>query len=121
MAGSASKFLLAGILVAAIGVAVLGQTAPRQCGYDRWPVKILGDKDRQRVNFAPEDTTVARLAPIPIHEVPYPRDKRIAPEEFKVYRLRARLLQIRAEKDSDLHLIIADLEKPDIRMIAEIP
>lgn len=30
-------------------------------------------------------------------------------------------MQVRSEKDSDLHLIIADLDKPEVRMIAEIP
>ena len=53
---------------------------------------------------------------IPIHEVPYPRDKRIAPEEFKLYRVRAKLIQVRAEKDSDLHLIIEDLARRTFRL-----
>jgi hypothetical protein len=99
----------------------LGQAAPKQCGYDRWPVKILGDKDRNLVTLTPIGSTVAQLAAIPIHETPYPRDKRIAPEELKVYRIRAKLIQIRPEKDSDLHLIVEDLDKPQVRMIAEIP
>jgi len=99
----------------------LGQAAPKQCGYDRWPVKILGDKDRNVVSLTPIDTTVAELTAIPIHEIPYPRDKRIAPEELKVYRIRAKLIQVRPEKDSDLHLIVEDLNKPQLRMIAEIP
>jgi len=99
----------------------LGQAAPKQCGYDRWPVKVLADKDRARVNFTPIDSTIAELVAIPIHEIPYPRDKRIAPEEMKVYRIRAKLVQVRTEKDSDLHLILEDPDKPEVRMIAEIP
>jgi len=98
-----------------------GQAAPRQCGYDRWPVKVLVDKDRQQVDFNPFDTTIAKLVGIPIHEIPYPRDRRIEPEELRVYRLRARLVKIRHEQDSDLHLILADLDKPSIQMIVEIP
>jgi hypothetical protein len=97
------------------------QWVPRRCGYDRWPVKIISDKDRSRVNFTPTDTTVAKLASIPIHEIPYPRDRRIAPEELKVYKLQAMLIRVKRERDSDLHLIIADLDKPKVRMIAEIP
>ncbi len=92
-----------------------------QCGYDRWPVKILGDKDRQRVNFQPLDTTVAKLGQIPIHEIPYPYDRRIPPEELRVYRVKARLLKVKHEKDSDVHLLLGDLEDTDKRMIAEIP
>src|SRR5437660_713276 len=116
MAGTANKLSLVLLVLVSGYVAVFGQAAPKQCGYDRWPVKILGDEDRKLVNFTPVETTVAALVAIPIHEVPYPRDKRIAPEELKVYHIRAKLLEIRAEKDSDLHLIIADLEKSDVRM-----
>jgi hypothetical protein len=32
-------------------VSAPGQTAPGQCGHDRWLVKTLKDKDRNRVNF----------------------------------------------------------------------
>jgi hypothetical protein len=100
---------------------MLGQTVPRQCGYDRWPVKTLADKDRGRVDLKPIDTTVAKLGAIPIHEIPYPYDRRIAPEEFHVFRIKARLLKIKREQDSDLHLLVADLSEPDKRMIVEIP
>jgi hypothetical protein len=94
---------------------------PRQCGYERWPVKILSDKDRERVQFAPVEITIAKLASIPIHEIPYPRDKRIAPEELTVYRIRGTLIEVRPEQDSDLHIIVADLSRQDLRMIVEIP
>jgi hypothetical protein len=97
MASIASRFGLVAVLSLTIGGAVFGQVAQRQCGYDRWPVKILSDKDRERVNFTPVEITIAELTSIPIHEIPYP------------------------EQDSDLHLIVADLRKPDIRMIVEIP
>ena len=121
MANIASRFCLVALLACTSGVTGLGQASPRQCGYDRWPVKILSDKDRQRVNFNPVETTIAKLASIPIHEIPYPRDKRIEPEELTTYKVRGRLIEVRPEADSDLHLIIADLDKPEIRMIAEIP
>jgi hypothetical protein len=97
------------------------QVRPGQCGYDRWPVKILNDKDRSRVDFHTIDSTVSTLSAIPIHEIPYPYDRRIAPEELRVYHLKARLVSVRHEADSDLHLILADLNQPDKRMIAEIP
>jgi len=121
MAKCVSSFVLAiGSLLLFASMAA-GQAAPRQCGYDRWPVKVLVDKDRQQVDFNPFDTTIAKLVGIPIHEIPYPRDRRIEPEELRVYRLRARLVKIRHEQDSDLHLILADLDKPSIQMIVEIP
>jgi hypothetical protein len=34
-------------------------------------VKMPTDKDRNRVNFKPTETRVAKLASIPIHEIPY--------------------------------------------------
>src|SRR5260370_33279338 len=121
MAKCVSKFAIAiGSLLLLASLAA-GQAAPRQCGYDRWPVKVLVDKDRKRVDFNPVDTSIAKLISIPIHEIPYPRDRRIEPEELRVYRLRARLVKIRHEQDSDLHLILADLDKPSIQIIVEIP
>src|SRR5438876_4622497 len=106
MRSIASKSFLICAVVLISGAAALGQAAPRQCGYDRWPVKILSDKDRQRVNFVPVETTIAKLAAIPIHEIPYPRDRRIEPEELRTYKLRGKLIEVRPEKDSDLHLIV---------------
>jgi hypothetical protein len=107
------------MLAAALGAA--GQAAPGQCGYERWPVKILADKDAARVDLKPVDTTVTKLVALPIHEIPYPEDRRIGPEELHVYRVRARLLAVYHEQDRDLHLVIADVEQPKVTMIAEIP
>lgn len=120
MADTASKFSSV-VFILLTNTAAFSQTVPNQCGYDRWPVKILSDKDRGRVNFTRVETTVAKLSAIQIHEIPYPRDRRIEPEELKVYKIRAKLIAIKLEQDSDLHLIIADLDKPEMRMIAEIP
>lgn len=115
--------LLTILVLSALAAAPAQQpkAGPRECGYDRWPVKILADKDRDRVNFRPVDSTVAELGAIPIHEVPYPRDRRIAPEELQVYRVRAKLLKVTRQQDSDLHLLLADLDDSGARMIAEIP
>src|SRR5262249_40221285 len=113
--------LLAALFMLGASAYAPGQVAPGQCGHDRWPVKTLTDKDSKRVNFKPADSTVAKLAGIPIHEIPYPEDRRIEPEELQVYRVPARLLEVRRERDSDLHLILADLDDANVRMIAEIP
>ena len=120
MGNLASRLVVLPMILAAASGAD-GQAVPGQCGYERWPVKILADRDRARVDFKPIDTTVAKLVAILIHEIPYPEDRRIEPEEFRVYRVRARLLAVYREKDHDLHLIIADLGAPDAHMIAEIP
>ena len=120
MARFANSLVLA-LSVLATGSLVQGQAVPGQCGHDRWPVKTLTDEDRARVDSHPTDSSVAKLAAIPIHEIPYPQNRRIEPEELRVYRVRARLLEVRRERDSDLHLVIADLDDPNARMIAEVP
>lgn len=120
MASRVSSLVLIALALSA-GRILRGQAEPGQCGYERWPVKILTDKDRGKIDLKPVDTTVAKLATIPIHEIPYPEDRRIDPEELHVYRLRARLLAVFREQDHDLHLIIADLDQPQVTMIAEIP
>jgi hypothetical protein len=113
-----SLFLMALLLA---GGDARGQVAPRQCGFDRWPVKVLADQDRSRVDLEPTTTTVAELGAIPIHEIQYPYNKRIDPEELHVYRVRARLLRVRYEKDSDLHLLLVGLNDDTTQMVAEIP
>ena len=119
MAKYATSFGALLLLLAPVSVA--NQVRPGQCGFDRWSVKTLTDRDRGRVDFKPVDTTVAKLVAIRIHEIPYPDDGRIAPEELHVYRLRAKLIEVRSEKDKDLHLLLADVNNPEARMVAEIP
>jgi len=72
------------------------------CGRERWPVKILADKDREQVELAPIETTIAKLSSVPRHNIPYPYDHRIGPEELKVYRIKAKLLRVRLEQDSTM-------------------
>jgi hypothetical protein len=57
----------------------------------------------------------------PASEIPYPYDRRIPPEELRVYRVKARLLRVRHERDSDIHLLLADPDDSSNRLIAEIP
>jgi hypothetical protein len=117
------RLLLAIVVLSALATAPAQQpkASLRQCGFDRWPVKIWADKDAARVDLKPVDTTIRELGEIPIHEVPYPYDRRVEPEELKVYRVRARLVAIKLEKDSDLHLLLAEPEDDKVRMIAEAP
>jgi hypothetical protein len=91
-----------------------------QCGFERWPVKILTDQDRQLVNFSPVDETVSALNDLKPHGT-YPYDRRLKNEELRVYRVRARLIEMHDEADSDLHLIISEPDQQNVTMIAEIP
>lgn len=96
-------------------------TQVAECGIERWPVKILADRDRAKVNLNPVDTTVHELCSRDRPHRRYPYDRRVAQEELTTYRIRARLVRIRHERDSDLHLLLADPLSPSDRLIAEIP
>ena len=87
----------------------------------RWPVKTLTDSDRGRVVREPVDTTVAYLSSLPRAPEPLPHDRRIAPHEFTVYRVRAKLVAVHKMLDDDFHIVIADPDVPSARMIVEIP
>ena len=91
-----------------------------QCGFERWPVKVLTDRDRALVDFKPADTTVTALNNLTQYNT-HPYDWRVKDEELRVYRVRARLVEMHDEADSDLHLVIAEPDQPDVSMIVEIP
>jgi len=117
------KTVLGFALLFLIPASVTGQTTrSTSCGVDRWNVKILADPDANRVRI---DTAVVasirELSSIPIPEIPYPINGRIAPQELTVYRIRAVVLQIITESDGDWHLILGDPKNPQVTMIAEIP
>src|SRR5437588_10710797 len=78
-----------------------------RCGIERWPVKILGDPDRARVSFTPVDTTIHELGSRsrPRHRLP--DNHRLGVEELTTYRVRAVLVRIKTEPDSDVHLMLA--------------
>jgi len=92
------------------------------CGTKRWAVKTLTDQDHVRVDFTPQDTTVAKLVSLerPVH---LPRSERIEPTEIATFRVHTYLLGFKWEAggDQDFHIVIADLEQPDKTMIVEIP
>ena len=79
------------VLVVLVGISLVDEAAaqPAPCGVERWPVKVLADRDSGAVDPTPQETTVAALGAISIPEVPYPNDHRIAPHELRVYRVRA--------------------------------
>lgn len=81
----------------------------------------MRDSDATKVKLAPKLTTIGALADIPIPEIPYPRYRRIGPQELQVFRVRAVIYTITVESDKDWHLILHDPTAQDISMIAEIP
>ena len=96
--------------------------AARACGVERWRVKILADDDRGRVAWsAAETTSISALRQIPAPPPPYPATRRMAPQEFTLYRVRAIVRQILPESDGDLHVVLADPDHPEATLVTEIP
>jgi hypothetical protein len=109
------------ILLTALRGQSAAQSDQGDCGYDRWPVKIMRDGDRGHVVLQPQTVTVADLSRIPIPEIPYPRERRIAPQELTTYRVRAIVQQILVESDRDWHIVLSHPDSASLTMIAEIP
>ena len=81
-----------------------------QCGgQERWAVKDGADTTAGQVNFSNILTqSIAQL--VQIHEPKLPGDDttRVIPDETKVVRVQARLIQWKMETDSDYHLVLTD-------------
>jgi len=90
------------------------------CGVERWGVKTLTDPLARRINFTPRATTIsslrARLAPAGIGGL-----GRLRGLETRTFRLRAALVAMKLEDDSDIHLVIADPRDSRLTMIVEFP
>lgn len=90
------------------------------CGSERWAVKTLSDDEAACVDFTPKHTTVSWLVsqdgPERLSE-----QGRSGTIECQVWELTGQLVEFKAEDDGDFHIVLADLEKPDLTMIVEIP
>lgn len=95
------------------------QPAAVSCGVERWAVKTLSDPNAARVNFRARHTTVTALRRL--HPPPRLPNTRIAPVEFRTYRVTALLVEAKPEKDRDIHLVIADPSHRTRTMIVELP
>jgi hypothetical protein len=124
------------ILVAVIGASLAGHdgsshagSAPRgeeeevegasACGVERWRIKTLTDKDASKVDLTPRATTVdaLRAQPAPARL----SDRRGRGVERSTFRVRADLVEMKREADSDVHLVIAQPDQPSHTMIVELP
>jgi hypothetical protein len=85
------------------------------CGFERWPVKTLSDPGAWRVNFTVRPATVRYLGSLPASAGG--QDSR-GPLESRVFGIRARLVSVKREADSDYHLVLSE---GGATMIAEMP
>src|SRR5205085_1968071 len=77
-----------------------GSSTKIACGSERWNVKTLQDRPKLK---AVKNTTIAQLVTIPQpSSLPATR----LADEFRVYRVTARVTLVRHEGDDDFHLVI---------------
>jgi hypothetical protein len=118
---------LALVAAAAISVAVASPGVPRissvsriaACGVERWDVKTLTDPDKDKVKLTPKKTTIEKLRKMKV-PLGLNQDSPRFAQERKTYRVKALLMSVKLEKDSDLHLVIAD-PRVGGSMIVEFP
>src|SRR4051794_20842773 len=85
------------------------------CGVERWPVKTLSDPAARLMKFAVHPATVRYLGSLRASSGG--QDSR-SPLESRVFAVRARLVGVKREADSDYHLILSE---GGATMIAEMP
>jgi hypothetical protein len=86
------------------------------CGSELWALKTATDPEAAQISISPRVTTITELSGF---AVPHRRRGGRVTGEFQVWRLeRVRIVQVRFERDGDIHLL---LEQDGARMVAEIP
>jgi hypothetical protein len=81
----------------------------------------MRDIDASQINRTAVSATIGELTRIPIPEIPYPHEHRIAPQELTVYRIKGVIDRIVVESDHDWHIVVRDPDEPEVTMIVEIP
>jgi hypothetical protein len=105
------------------GLAPAKSTAPSSkqvgCGIERWSVKTLADPAGRTLTLSPKPTTIRALrrATVP----GYLGLRRSRGVERTTFRVRAKLVEMKLEADSDIHLVIADPTRSGATLIAELP
>ena len=106
-----------------VGLAPAKTTAPSSkqvgCGIERWSVKTLADPAGRTLSLSPKATTIRALRN---RTVPgYLGLRRSRGVERTTFRVRAKLVEMKLEDDSDIHLVIADPTRTGATLIAEFP
>jgi hypothetical protein len=114
---------LAVVPFAWVGLAPAKTTAPSSkqigCGIERWSVKTLADPAGRALSLSPKATTIRALRRKTVPA--YVGLRRGRGVERTTFRVRAKLVVMKLEDDSDIHLVIADPSRTGATMIAEFP
>lgn len=122
MRASRLWFLAAVIAVSLLFVPKpLGSAAPSgQCGVWRWSVKTLSDTSAAQVNFTPLTRTVKQMRQLSPPATLGISTPRIVPHELRTYRIRARLISYKRERDRDFHVVISQVNNSKRTMVTEV-
>ena len=105
------------------GLAPAKTTAPSSkqvgCGIERWSVKTLADPAGRTLTLSPKATTIRALRRTTVPG--YLGLRRSRGVERTTFRVQAKLVEMKLEADSDIHLVIADPTRTGATMIAEFP
>src|SRR5262245_24979842 len=89
------------------------------CGVERWSVKTLADPAGRTLKLTPKATTIRALRR---KQVPGLLGlRRARGVERTTFRVRAKLVEMKLEADSDIHLVLADPTRTGATIIAELP
>jgi len=84
-------------------------------------VKTLSDDDAPRLNL----TTVTQATIAGLNEIPSRceggPDRRVFPEEFKVYEVLGIVRHVKGEQDRDFHVVLSDPSAPSDSIVVEVP
>jgi hypothetical protein len=97
-----------------------GDAAGSTCGIERWSVKTMSDTAARRISLRPHRSSVRALRGLPAPHVGK-QTQRMRGAERTVYSIRARLVEMKTEDDSDIHVVIADPSNAQRTMIVEFP
>jgi hypothetical protein len=105
-----------------ITLLILAQVAAITCGSPNWPVKTLTDSTAYLVSPHGEVDTITVKALGLIPKAPSSYTRRINVPSKTIYRVTARIGEIRNEKDDgDIHVILHDPDSAQYHFVAEIP
>jgi hypothetical protein len=116
-----------GVLVVSIlaaGAARFAAAGPSRsraatCGVERWAVKTLTDPGAGTVKVRPKSTTIRGLRRR--HPPAHLGVTRNTGVETSTFTVRAALVEMKFEEDSDIHLVVSQPGSPRLTMIVEFP
>ena len=101
------------------GIRPASTPAAAACGLTRWGVKTLSDSAAGSVDLTPRATTIDELGRVPAPTITE-KTPRLHGIETSTFRVEARLVAERRQRDHDIHLIVAD-PATGRTMITEFP